>query len=423
MTVIAIILQVAISVFTWNPDYSAGNLCKYFPKDTSVSLPPAGYEPVYISHIARHGSRYYSSDKPFAVLDTLIAFKNAGLLTCEGIALLEDISRTVSLSRDSLGALTSLGVIEHKQICRRMYNHYPQVFGNPTRTHIDSYSTGSGRVQRSRASFLEELKTLAPDISVTSYAEIDDRAMQSRREVRGYVPSDAQKSAAKAAERSLSHVTRHLQAQYDLSTFASKIFTRPELISEKRTAKLAAMMFSILKSSVMMDDKSLAGPERYFTSEELYLLWLPGCMGWAKYLPTHDYTNPFTIYRGGAILECIVNDADAALEADSHVAATLRFSHDTYLLPVMAAIGFDGTFLDCPDSDIPEHFQDFRFVCGACNVQLIFFRNADQEVLVKFLLNEAETYIRGVKPVWECFYKWQDVKELWQNTILESLPS
>ena len=423
MTVLAVILQVAISLFAQNPAYSSGNLCRYFPADTSVTAPPPGYEPVYISHIARHGSRYYSTDKPFSVVDSLAAFNKAGLLTEEGIALMEDLRRNVNLMKDHLGELTSLGALEHRRICRRMYEHYPAVFGNPARRHIDAFSTGSGRVLASRESFLLQLNALAPDMEVTNYKEIDPRARDSRREVRGHVLSNAEKDSAREGERSLSHVTRKIQSRYNFDSFASRIFIHPERIPEKRTAKLAAMIFPILKSTVMIGDESLQGPEKYFSPEELYLLWVPGCLGWAKYLPTHNYIDPFTIYRGGAILDCMVRDADEALSSGSSTAATLRFSHDSYLIPLMAAMGLDGTFLDCSDSDIPDHFQDFRFVCGACNVQLVFFRNGEADVLVKFLLNEAETLITGLQPVFSCYYKWNEVKELWQNTVLASLPS
>jgi hypothetical protein len=36
-------------------------------------------------------------------------------------------------------------------------------------------------------------------------------------------------------------------------------------------------------------------------------------------------------------------------------------------------------------------------------------------VLVKFLLNEKETLIHGLKPLTGCYYEWSKVKEFWAN--------
>ena len=35
--------------------------------------------------------------------------------------------------------------------------------------------------------------------------------------------------------------------------------------------------------------------------------------------------------------------------------------------------------------------------------------------LVKFLLNEKETLIHGLKPLTGCYYEWSKVKEFWAN--------
>lgn len=54
--------------------------------------------------------------------------------------------------------------------------------------------------------------------------------------------------------------------------------------------------------------------------------------------------------------------------------------------------------------------------CPACNVQLIFYRaDGKAPVLVKFLLNEKETLIHGLKPLTGCYYEWSKVKEFWAN--------
>ncbi len=59
--------------------YRAGNMT-----DTAA---PEGYEPFYISHIGRHGSRYHSSDKSFDALAVMFMKADSlGILTEKGKA-------------------------------------------------------------------------------------------------------------------------------------------------------------------------------------------------------------------------------------------------------------------------------------------------------------------------------------------------
>ena len=55
-----------------NPKRAYGNDCPYIIQDTELTPSPQGYKPFYISHYARHGSRYYWSDKLYKELDTLL---------------------------------------------------------------------------------------------------------------------------------------------------------------------------------------------------------------------------------------------------------------------------------------------------------------------------------------------------------------
>ena len=41
---------------------------------------------------------------------------------------------------------------------------------------------------------------------------------------------------------------------------------------------------------------------------------------------------------------------------------------------------------------------------------MIFYRGKDGDVLVKFLVNEKETLLRGLAPVSGPYYKWETVK-------------
>ena len=417
---LSIILQVALGAIAQSPNLSAGSLCGYFPQDTVSTQPPKGYKPFYISLVARHGSRYLSrSDSlTFRVADTLAMMAGKGMLTADGLALMEDIQMIKSMTEGHIGELTQLGASEHRQICARMYRHYPEVFSNKSRLNLYAESTKVMRVQRSMEAFTDELKGRAPALAIDSSVKgwEDEPA---NRGVVGYSLNDEEKALVKKDERLFSGTASDLQRGYGLQTFAGRIFADPESVDPSSLDFIANTSFLCLKTGCLTSPSTMPAMDKYFTAEELYYLWLPGSMYWAGYLNYPGYEYPRTRRHGGGMLEQIIEEADEAINPRSHTAATLKFSHDTYLMPLMTAVPFEGTVLDCPATDIAEQFQDYNFICPACNVQLVFYRRCcSKRILVKLLLNEKETLIHGLEPVTLCYYDWESVKRFWQSKWL-----
>ena len=50
-------------------------------------------------------------------------------------------------------------------------------------------------------------------------------------------------------------------------------------------------------------------------------------------------------------------------------------------------------------------------MCMASNLQLVFYRDANGEILVKALYNEREMRIKGLTPLSGPYYRWRDVEE------------
>ena len=417
MSLLTIILQVALGILAEHPSRAGGNLCGYFPQDTTVSVAPKGYSPFYISHIARHGSRFMSSRYAdcFQVADSLAYYDGKGMLTEDGLALMEDIRTLHRMADGRYGDLTSLGAQEHRDICARMVRHYPEVFTDPARQEVVTWSTASQRVQDSRTAFTGELLKRMPALHIDEQSARQKAKSYGLQEVTGYPMTKEERAEARTTEKNFSSTLSELRKGYHFDVFAGRIFLDPSAVPARSVRNIAIKAFRALKTACVNEGPGLPDLDKYFTVEELYYLWIGGSMPWCRYLNFPGYTYPITAASGGGILECIVKDADQALASGSPVAATLRFSHDTYLLPLMATIPFEGTVLSDNYLEIPEHFQDFNFVCPACNVQLIFYRSADGPVLVKFLLNEKESLIHGLAPLTGRYYKWDKVKKFWRN--------
>ena len=283
-------------------------------------------------------------------------------------------------------------------------------------TEISLDSTKSGRVLKSRESFIEQMKDNAPGLNIVKYHETKDKNDRESVEVRGYdIPKDVE-AAGKKDVKHYSKYEKALRSQYDYNAFAAKIFVHPDSISTKDLGSIARNCYNALKNGVVNNIESM-NLGRYYTPSELYALWLVGDFWWAKLMRYPDYRYYRVDWSGKGFVKCLIEDADEAVGKRSHTAATLRFSHDTYLMPIMCTFPLEEVYLDCDPMEIPERFQNFRIICPACNIQMVFYRNNRNKVLVKFLLNEKETRIHGFEPDNACFYEWPRLRAYLKSII------
>jgi len=101
--------------------YKSGGVYYHYVYDAPEQTPaPQGYEPFYISHYGRHGSRWLSRETDYSkVMDMFDSAAEAGILTPFG----EDVYlRVKAIYEDAAGragALTPLGTRQHKEIAGR----------------------------------------------------------------------------------------------------------------------------------------------------------------------------------------------------------------------------------------------------------------------------------------------------------------
>ena len=137
----------------------------YPVKEAIATPPPKGYKPFYISHYARHGSRWIQSEQDYkTVVDIFEKAHQAGALTALG----EDVRKRMALVWEDAeghgGDLTPLGVRQHRGIAERMFQNYPEVFkGSPA---LSARSTVVLRCVLSMDAFCERLKELNPALQI-----------------------------------------------------------------------------------------------------------------------------------------------------------------------------------------------------------------------------------------------------------------
>lgn len=154
-----------------------------------------------------------------------------------------------------------------------------------------------------------------------------------------------------------------------------------------------------------------------FTNDELFGLWqAQNARHYFYYGPSPKNDN-IPIEDAYLILYDIIVKAERAI-ANRRIAADLRFGHDIYLLPLAAALEFEGC-CDRVDSyaQVQDYWADFAISSKAGNIQMILFRKeSDDDILVKFMLNEREMRLpiaTAIAP----FYRWEDVRSYYLSLM------
>lgn len=385
-----------------NPERTAGIYHSYEYVPTDRTPAPKGFTPFYISHYGRHGSRWYTSPTPYVkTREVLRKASEEGVLTPKGADLLARVEVLAEDARDRYGDLSPRGAGEHRGIAERMYAAYPEVFSTKGGRvcRIESRSTLVPRCILSMAAFNERLKELDPSIRTTR--ESSQRYMNYMSHVPGY---ERQREAAGKVADSL------LRARVQPARLLSSLFSDEEFVRREVKDSVSVMKRLYELCSIAQDADHL-GIRLYdaFTPEELFTLW--ECANVSRYLyygPSVRFGDDM-IADAKPLLKNIVTTAQEVVDGSSDISASLRFGHDTNIIPLLALLQIEGASDRVSDLDsVGMVWNDYRVTCMGTNLQLIFYRNKAGDVLVKLLHNEREARIPlpGAP-----YYRWEDFRE------------
>ena len=391
---------------------SASNHLAYpGPSQHELTPAPKGYRAFYISHYGRHGSRYLiGQDEYSAPLEVLARADSLGKLTPLGVDVLRRVRLLEAEAGGRLGELTPLGAEQHRQIARRMYERFPDVFKGDV--CVDAKSTVVIRCILSMENELQELLRLNPRLRVSHDASMHDMYYMNQ--------SDPVLSAGKTPRRAqvawndfcLRHVSR--------AALMQRLFNDAGYVKyEVDTLDFAARLFKLasnLQSSPLGEEMTLYD---VFTKDELYNFWLADNASW--YIGygacgLNGGTQPFSQRN---LLRNIIHQADSCIALE-RPGATLRFGHETMVLPLACLLGLNGYDLSTSDLEslVGKGWINYKVFPMGANIQLVFFRRSvgDDDVLVKVLLNEDEATL----PVpTDCapYYHWSDFKEYYLKKL------
>ncbi|MBQ9230983.1 MAG: hypothetical protein IJ190_07345 [Prevotella sp.] len=382
-----------------NPRKAYGNDCPYLFETGQQTKAPKGYKPFYISHYARHGSRYNWTDRLYLDLDTLLTTAHEKqLLTPEGETFYQKFIAVKEELMTGVGELTQLGWEQHQGIARRMYNQFPEVFrkgGN-----VLAVSSLSGRCVLSMSAFCQELVQCNPKIEI--------REQSSRFTLDAVVPNDRQNPHKYHFPKAKPRYEENRSQFKSDNTIVDKVMARTFTTTEGLpwdTNKDAYLLIDFYKTLPSINYEGMMG--NLITDEDIVTLWESSNLG--------SYTWVFTDkYVVIPILQDFIQKADAVLAGTSDHIADLRFGHDSFIGPLTVLMGINGADLDPEDPyEVKNCYQNWE-TCKACNIQLVFYRGKQgrNDILVKCLLNGLEATL-PVPTTQAPYYKWSDFRDFY----------
>ena len=377
----------------------------YPVKEAIATPPPKGYKPFYISHYARHGSRWIQSEQDYkTVVDIFEKAHQAGVLTALG----EDVRKRMALVWEDAeghgGDLTPLGVRQHRGIAERMFQNYPEVFkGSPA---LSARSTVVLRCVLSMDAFCERLKELNPALQIRR--EACARYMK----YMNYHTPEAVKFVSHQGPW-YEEYRKFKESHTRPDRLVTSLFNSPDYI--RKNVNPGELMWGLYWIASDMQDVEL--PLSFydlFEKEELFGIWQS--VNYRMYIcnanaPVNQGAAPES---AKSLLKNIIESADRAIR-EGTPCATLRFGHDTNLIRLLALMQVEG----CSNQETdPDRYylawQDFRVSPMGANLQLIFFKNKQGEVIVKLLHNENEVKLPIDSPI-APYYKWETVKAFYNH--------
>ena len=404
--------QSARDDFKRDTHLSASNYLAYpGPSQTTLTPAPDDKKPFYLSHYGRHGSRYLiNGDEYKRPYEILKKANEAGKLTILGQDVLRRVKMILDESDKRLGELTPLGALQHRQIARRMYERFPEIFEGDA--NIDAKSTVVIRCILSMENALQQLLIMNPRLNIRHdaseydmwYMNYTDKPLFAKRHnfdtENAYYDFVDKHRNYKRAMGALFNDSKYMEKEVDAWRLNNYLF------------KLASnLQSSELHKKITLYD--------IFTDDEIYSNWLINNVRWYMEYGACKLNGATQPYSQRHLLRRIIEEADSCIRLRKP-GATLRFGHETMVLPLTCLLELDNFGLKEDNLERLESngWLNYRIFPMGANLQFVFYRRdfQDQDVLVKVLLNENEVTL-PLSDKTAPYYKWSEVRDYYLKKL------
>ena len=408
--------SIARETFEKDLRISANNYQAYPDKNLPTLTPaPKGYTPFFINHYGRHGSRWLIDPKDYSIpVEQLSKGEINGKLTQRGKEVLAACRNMLEASRQRLGELSDIGAEQHQGIARRMVENFPEVWQGDA--HVDARSTVVIRCILSMLNETDMLKSLNPRLRITTDASEHDMYYMNYRDT---VAIAAQRAARPAVNEFKDKLFPPKELDKRLGKITSRLFTDKKFVRDSIDSfTLVMRLFDVVSN--MQSHHDFENIDLYtgvFTADDATLIWTYNNARWYVYSGNTPLTNHTGPLAHRHLLLNFVEAADIAIASGTN-SATLRFGHESVVLPTVCLMGLNGMDYETTQLEtLAEHWRSYEVFPMAANIQMVYYRKlGSDDILVKILLNEHEATLpidTDIAP----YYHWTDVRKHFLNRI------
>ncbi|MBR1665580.1 MAG: histidine-type phosphatase [Bacteroidaceae bacterium] len=370
-----------------------------YPATATLTKTPKGYEPYYMSHYGRHGSRWLLGDGEYMEsIEILRKAKAQGKITNKGNEVLAQLEKFYPCTINRLGELTTVGERQHHGIGRRMAQHFPEIFKKKG-VKIDARSTVVIRCILSMEGECEELAAANP--TAVFHNDVSESLQY-------YLNAPWPKAVREQNRNRGRHLDPLREKWTHPERLMSVLFNDPQWVADSLRAGSFMRHFFNLASN-MQSHEGAPDLLKLFTTDELYDQWRIRNVDWYLGYGAAPQTGSIMPFSQSNLLKNIIQTADTVTQ----VQATLRFGHEVCVMPLacLLELGSCGTKVENLE-ELDCVWRNYNIFPMACNVQLIFYRpkkGKSGDILVKALLNEREQTL-PVQTDSYPYYRWADLR-------------
>lgn len=363
---------------------------------------PAGYQPVFINHVGRHGARHLTKDvKTTYTYNLLQKADSAGVLTDKGKQLWQTVMLLQKVEKGNTKSISAEGRFELRGIGERMYSSYGNVFNKP-KPRFNVAHTKEIRTTQSADAFLSGLKAKLKDSAIiTTYNDdinlrfYDESPAYTRYQESGNW-KDGKAEIAKIEKIDL--IENNLVSQFFTPAFF-KTLTQSDV--EKTANDLfgfTTIVYSLQEEIKQAGQKTAnLNFDSFFTCNQLKSL--------ARVDAAEDYlvkgpglkSGGLPVIIAAPLLANFIYTGDQFIKTGKYN-AQFRFAHAETISPFAALLGISGA--DKVVREINEYdkvWTPSAVIPLSSNIQWVYYRKkGSSKYLVKILLNEKEVKITGL---------------------------
>ena len=176
------------------------------------------------------------------------------------------------------------------------------------------------------------------------------------------------------------------------------------------------LYYYLLKTALVQQNTHMDATSRLmelFTTEDIHRFWQKENAWWYINYGPSPLNGGNQPYTQRYLVRQMIHETDSCLRLKGH-GATLRYGHETVVLPLVCLLGING--FDFVTDDLAQVEANGWWAClvfpMASNVQFVFYRENpyDEDVIFKVLLNEQEATLplqTDIAP----YYHWRDFRE------------